>query len=376
MTARLNRIKRGVGYAIIAVCWGALLALLGFFAMTWAIRADLTAPATSRLTEGTPAGVMARAIFYRRFQPIWQGEPACAQFDPMLTYVPKPGAARFRGPEFDTTITMLPEGPRWQPSGLPPKGDRVIMLGDSFTMGWGASDAETFSALLATRHGHPTVNLGVSSYGTARELLRLRQLGLVDGAGHLVIQYCDNDELENREFLLAPGAFAARPNAAEIWRDIQDERWRASAVTYGAVIGATVDNLRWRMSVDGVRGVLRALFVAREFPFGRPSAGHDPRAAAEVARHFVAVWDAFPELAGKPVIVTEMNANGIDSGFLGELERRVRDRPNFKIVRLNLRPADYFRFDPHFTPAGHASVAAQLDRALREHRTALGRPMP
>jgi hypothetical protein len=39
----------------------------------------------------------------------------------------------------------------------------VVVTGDSFAMGWGVNDAETFSAVLQERYHHRTTNAGVSS---------------------------------------------------------------------------------------------------------------------------------------------------------------------------------------------------------------------
>jgi hypothetical protein len=83
------------------------------------------------------------------------------------SYVQSVNSAGFRGPE------------------LRDRGDaglRILMLGDSFTMGKGVSDDETFSALLEARlraaTGRPAevINSGVDSYAPILEYLKLTQV--------------------------------------------------------------------------------------------------------------------------------------------------------------------------------------------------------
>ena len=46
----------------------------------------------------------------------------------------------------------------------------ILVLGDSIAMGWGVNDYETFSYLLEKNLKMKVYNLGVSSYGTIREI--------------------------------------------------------------------------------------------------------------------------------------------------------------------------------------------------------------
>jgi len=146
---------------------------------------------------------LTQAVYWRT-RTHWQTIPECAEFDSELLYQPRPGTCQFRNAEFSTTMHFdgrrarrTPE-PAAAPDGYP--RPRVVVLGDSYAMGWGVEDDETFAALLASRYGYPTVNLGVSSYATPRELRRLeRDFELNDG-DVIVIQYSDNDLEENRRF--------------------------------------------------------------------------------------------------------------------------------------------------------------------------------
>ena len=50
------------------------------------------------------------------------------------------------------------------------------MLGDSYAMGWGVEQGESFPEILEAATGLRVLNAGVPSYGTPRELLMLERL--------------------------------------------------------------------------------------------------------------------------------------------------------------------------------------------------------
>lgn len=89
-------------------------------------------------------------------------------------------ALGFRGPEV--------------PPEKPPGELRVLMLGDSFTYGIGVADDETFSAQLEKLDARLEIlNSGVNGYGTAQELLLLRDQGLALRPDVVVIAFYWND---------------------------------------------------------------------------------------------------------------------------------------------------------------------------------------
>ena len=89
-------------------------------------------------------------------------------------------ALGFRGPE---VAPVKPSGKL-----------RVLVLGDSFTYGIGVADDETFSARLAALDPRLEVlNAGVNGYGTAQELLLLRDQGLGLQPDVVVIAFFWND---------------------------------------------------------------------------------------------------------------------------------------------------------------------------------------
>jgi hypothetical protein len=355
------RLKRFFGFAIIAGIWSALLGLLGLFGFAYAIYADLKSPERSHLTANNYGGFLAVNLYRTRFAPWWPGEHG-GEFDPELVYVPKPGVSLFHEPYNDVLVTITPDRTRAQPESAPDKlqPGLVVLTGDSFTFGLGVNDHETFSALLQTRYHRRTINTGVPSYGTARELMRLRRNGLLAKASVVIIQFHPNDTEENR-FFLEHGDHFVMPQTKSRWE--QMSAYRPVELTYGHVLGGIRTYLGQKVATVGVRGLCREV-IARYSRHGRLGTS-TPGEGKAMADDFLAVLDRFPELTDKPVIVTEMGDFGADTGFLAELKAKSIERPNLHPVSLQFELGDYFRYHVHLNPRGHQRAAEQLDRALR-----------
>lgn len=105
---------------------------------------------------------------------IVQYEPACARYDAELTYTLRPGTCWFANREFDVELRINSLGVRDDEAAL--TAPEIVVLGDSFTMGWGVAQEQAFPHRLARLTGRRVLNAGVSSYGTARELEMYRRV--------------------------------------------------------------------------------------------------------------------------------------------------------------------------------------------------------
>jgi hypothetical protein len=150
-------------------------------------------------TAASPKAVRTLAQqVYRHFnRMLIQFDAACAQYDPVVTYTLRPGTCTFENLEFKTQIRVNRLGLRDDDSAL--EGPEVIVLGDSHAMGWGVEQDEAFPRVAARRSGLRVLNAAVSSYGTARERMLLDRLD-TSRLRVLVIQYSDNDVVENEAF--------------------------------------------------------------------------------------------------------------------------------------------------------------------------------
>ena len=122
----------------------------------------------------------------------------CVEFDKDLIYVPKVGECKFSNAEFDTTLSFDKYRRLNSINDKINKDDEIIaVIGDSIAMGWGVENDETFSYNLQKLTGKKVINMGVSSYGTIREIKRLKSSKYYNQINTIIIQYHVNDLGEN-----------------------------------------------------------------------------------------------------------------------------------------------------------------------------------
>lgn len=278
-------------------------------------------------------------IFYELgFRNIWRRNQDCVIHDEVLVYKPASGTCRFTNPEFDTVLTFNEEG-RLTPSDTRDlRGPAIAVVGDSFAMGWGVQDDETFAAVLQRETGRRVYNLAVSSYGTSRELLRLMRSGFFERVDTIIVQYCHNDVGENREFqVLSPsetkekfeGIFKARSNIAT----------KTITIIKGLAL-AIVEPLR----------AVRSLWREQDFgPHYYP---------------LIEVIESFPELHTKRMIVFYVNPWGV--GFKNYPQGFDVRHPNILFHEIRLSENHFFAIDGHLTREGHYRIAMSLKQILQQ----------
>ncbi|MBN1493524.1 MAG: hypothetical protein JW938_05195 [Candidatus Omnitrophica bacterium] len=127
-----------------------------------------------------------------------QYEDQMAIYDNELLYTLKPNTEFvFSNPEFKTAYTTNSLGLRDDEASL--HKPEIICLGDSYTMGWGVEQDETFAQRLEQMSNKKVLNAGISSYGTVREMKLLNRLD-TSNLEYLIIQYDGNDYNENNTF--------------------------------------------------------------------------------------------------------------------------------------------------------------------------------
>ncbi|MFC1592003.1 SGNH/GDSL hydrolase family protein [Thermodesulfobacteriota bacterium] len=123
-----------------------------------------------------------------------------SRWDPDLTYTVKPGIRfRWTNREYDIVSRSNRLGLRDNDDSL--HAPEIIALGDSFTMGFGVEQEASFPQLLEKSLGLKVLNAGMNSYGTAREVILLNRRLDKSRLKYLLVQYCENDFTENREFI-------------------------------------------------------------------------------------------------------------------------------------------------------------------------------
>lgn len=142
--------------------------------------------------------------YFRVFDP----QPIVPRYVETSEYGIRKNIANVRGemivPEYRHNVTTNSQGFRGtkeysveKPSGV----YRVIVLGDSVTLGHGVEDDQTYAAVLERELSktRPTevINMGVSGFGTAEELIQLQHIGLAYQPNLIVLGYFPNDPHNN-----------------------------------------------------------------------------------------------------------------------------------------------------------------------------------
>lgn len=190
------RIAKLLGYTLIGLFWMSLAALLLLLGMHF-----YTLAHGPSLPGGFPWEFTARSYYINFGRSMIQSTPECVEFDNKLLYKPRDGTCDFYNVEFETVIHSQ-HGSRVNPylTGALPS---TIILGDSYAQGWGVNDEETVAAILTQRYKIPTLSLGMSSYGTAREIEAYRRYlaRTKERPKFVVFMYCNNDYEENLSYL-------------------------------------------------------------------------------------------------------------------------------------------------------------------------------
>ncbi len=126
--------------------------------------------------------MIARSKGYRPFhrEELDLYEPTMVKPDSALGWIPKTGAylSPLNEPgRIAAKYTFLEDSSRAVSAHLTPVNYDLILLGCSFTLGWGISDEETFAWKL--QNEFPSIrigNFGVGGYGTYQSLLMMRKL--------------------------------------------------------------------------------------------------------------------------------------------------------------------------------------------------------
>jgi len=310
----------------------------------------------------------------------WLRAPGTAQvaqsgefvsYDETLGWRLAPGAkGRIASAEFDTAFAIDAHGARMArevPYARDPLRKRVLLLGDSFTFGYGVQDAQRFGDLLAARlPGVEIVNLGVLATGTDQQWLLYQREGVKYGADLVVLGYMTDHIVRNARTSLVVGggkvvskpAFALEGGLLEL-RNVPVPRegplvtFSALARLVGRARAAGARSLaapgtdpypqydagspEWALTTALVRGVAESVRAS----------GSELLLLSIPVREYVV--DPAVEPRGSAAIAEFANAEGLALlDFLPALRAA---------AQAGEQP--YFEQDPHWTPAGHA-VAAEI----------------
>jgi hypothetical protein len=303
------------------------------------------------LLRSMPAGTVShvRRLYLAHDRNLIQAMPCCAQFDPQLFYTLRPGRFHFENREFDDEFDVNSLGLRDTEAAL--RDPQVVVLGDSYAMGWGVRQDETMAKRIEGATGLRALNAGIAGYGTVREL---RLLDRIETAAlrYLVIQYCDDDILETRPFF----------NHDDVL-EVRDQR------QYRQDVRRAERRKRYWPGRRTYEFVHDVLFPTPEPEFKRAS-------PEDHARYFAnaLLYAGRTDLSHVRVVVFEIRQDRtVDGAFALALRREIASEKYPPFVRdmtvldltSRLKPEHYYDLDDHLRPEGQRVVAAAVSEAIR-----------
>lgn len=341
----------------VAICWLPLFVCGILYLSILVIYSNISNIKNLTNQSYIPFKDISNLLYYDYFRPQWQGSSACTEYDNELIYKPRIGKASFNSPEFNTTITFTSEGFRKQEkSKTCSVRKKILILGDSHSMGWGVNDDETFSSILNREYGWNTSNAACSSYETVREILYSLKINALQTSDVILFAYCNNDAPANHE-IIKTGNLRKVPTNADDW-------WRGPGSYH-----------QQEISLKGVYSALKSLYLSEKniyqfllklkntkYVFG--SIQDVGVTSAESAEDFLLILKSFPELNNKKIYVFEINGKNAVPVTLHRLSKLNNIEPISGLIEIKLQPNDFFLFDDHLNSVGHKSVAGQINKFL------------
>ncbi len=304
-------------------------------------------------------GKMLRSFryFYNNYQrDVLQYNSHIAKYDTAVFYKMKPdNRSLFSNIEFSDSIFTNSLG--FRDDDIPAEKEKIICLGDSYTLGWGVQQQETYAQQLENLVKAPVLNTGMSSYGTAREVRSVSGLD-ISGVKDIIIQYCYNDDDENEMYMKNNDHLPVSPE--RVYDSAQDAlKW--SNLYFPGKYFFTIAKIFLKEKIN----------VGEAQTTGESNAGGYQRSA----QLFIEVlkgsgWD-FNKVH---VVVFDIGEyERLSDGFILALEKELGKTENVDVLKNHihplhiaslLKPDDFYLLDAHIKASGHKKIADAIARAL------------
>lgn len=265
--------------------------------------------------------------------------------------------------EFAKRVRTNAFGYRWMDnSGLKPD---YLFVGDSFTFGHGVSDSETFADLFCARNGFLCQNLGYPSADTFDEVRMLRY-----ALEHYGMR-------PNNVVIVMLAACWLDMAGNDLGDNLSDFLHLSTANAHGrnrstSPVGVLAHSAL-RRRFEGLEITRRAMLVfSRQIKDSLYRCSDGQKLDSAVA----ATKSALGELHGLAAeykfavqLAVVHPYQDLDGGFLTTQEAvRRATPPDFALLftATEFRNEDYYPYDGHFNPQGHAKMAAILQQRLRD----------
>lgn len=293
---------------------------------------------------------------------IIQMDSNCAQYSKALFYELKPGEFEFYNRDFSTVFKVNSKGFRDDEKSL--NCPKVICLGDSYTMGWGVEGEETFSELLEDHLTKRVLNMGVSSYGTAREIASLEKVN-TDSLEYLIIQYCPNDLQENKEYVLANNSL--RVSSREVYTNASNVHMdRAAYYPFKHLI-----NISKHLSEKKEETIVKKELTERQLLLNKITFEN---AFLQILR------DSKKIPKTTKIILFSLEAeyvhNGFNQGIKKVLDKdftsSLYDQVSYVDLTGKIDSTHRFSLDPHLNAIGHSVVCREIAQHIEQLKSING----
>ena len=231
---------------------------------------------------------------------------------------------------------------------------QVICIGDSYTLGWGVKQNETFPQLIEKQFGMKVLNLSMSSYGTARESLALQKIDS-SAMKYIIWQYSPNDADENRAFI--DSAFRYTPPSPQRYAYYQQmHEWTMKYFPGKHFL--TISKL------------LAGNLAGKNYgTWTKPSI-----TASEAAQNFLSIVRHSGIKANVKLIIFELSNYQMKNEFTEQLKLLLKSDTN-QLPGLNievmdfsdiLKKEDYYLLDDHINANGHAKIADAILNQIKK----------
>jgi hypothetical protein len=289
-------------------------------------------------------------LYARGDRKIMQFKEGCGCYHPDLGYTLKPGKFVFTEREFSNAYFINSLGVRDTEEAL--VRPEIVILGDSFALGWGVNQEETFAKLLEENTKLKTLNTSVPSYGTVREMLMLRRVD-VSNLKCLIIQYCADDYDENMRFYM--NGNCPQIMREQTFQDMMTLQGRPNKYFFGKYL-----LLKIKKKIEEHKSLIEK--KAEDIQLN------------EVDLFLHVLGQNEDILSSVPIIVFEMSGKNQTSFFIKGLKEKMRNSNNPSFIKdiiildmLQYMREEYFYvLDDHLNYHGHIFVADLLTDAIKK----------
>lgn len=282
---------------------------------------------------------------------IIQFDDRFSSYNTSLFYLLKPGEFEFENREFNTKYYVNKIGLRDDEESI--VQPEIIVLGDSHTMGWGVNQDSTFAQRLEKLTNRKVLNAGISSYGTAREMTLFQQLD-TSKLKVLIVQYCENDFIENQKFTTQG---KLNISSKQDYRFITEEYKK------------TISYFPFK-HILGLSGIIGENLKYND---GKNTNSSDDRDELDDAALFLKVFQQFENLpTDVQLILFSIDERACNGNFIEGLQasdafKQLRKKRNITLIDFttDLSEDHYFILDTHMNDRGHRKVAQRIAISLQ-----------